>query len=143
MKRIGIVVLVLAGFVGGVAFVYSCGGGSSASGEAASILFSGSYTMPVNDGFLGDIYPFVFDISDLGDGILPEDVNVVVSGMKTSDSDDPEMAVMFRSVVTDTPYPLTLTIYVWDMNGAECGVVAPIPAAWLNKKLELTFVASY
>ena len=143
MKRIGIVALVLAGFVGGVAFVYSCGGGSSASGEAASIVFSGSYTMPVNDGITVIDYPFVFDISDLGEGIQPEDVKVVVSGMKTSSGDDPEMPLMFRPEVTDTPYSLTLKIYVWDADGVECKTTAPIPGVWLNRKLELTFVASY
>lgn len=143
MKRIGIVALVLAGFIGGVAFVYSCGGGSSASGEAASIVFSGSYTMPVNDGITVIDYPFVFDISDLGEGIPPEDVKVVVSGMKTAMNGDPEMPVMFRPVVTDTPYPLTLTIYVWDADGVQCKTAAPVPGEWLNRKLELTFVASY
>jgi hypothetical protein len=143
MKRISIVALVLAGFVGGVAFVYSCEGGSSASGEAATILFSGSYTIPVIDGITEIDYPFVFDISDLGEGIQPEDVKVVVNGMKTSSSGAPEMQLMFRSVVTDTPYPLTLTIDVWDADGEQCKTTSPVPPVWSGKKLELTFVASY
>ena len=38
MKRLGTVILVLAGFIGGIAFVYSCGGGSSSQ--------SGNLTWP-------------------------------------------------------------------------------------------------
>ena len=40
MKRLGIIVLVIAGFVGGIAFVYSCGGGGSdvfAGGDADTL----------------------------------------------------------------------------------------------------------
>ena len=37
MKKLGTIGLMCAGFIAGIAFVYSCGGGGSSSGAAATI----------------------------------------------------------------------------------------------------------
>lgn len=96
----------------------------------------GHIDTPTNDGINDIDYPFVFDITELGTNLDSGDVEVVASGFKKSAGGAPEMPVMSRWSVAGT----TLTLLVWDAEGVEFDSTAPIPAAWLNERVELSFV---
>ena len=51
----------------------------------------------------------------------------------------PEMPIMIRWSLEGT----TLIFQVWDANGNECGVASPAPFGWYNKRVELSFIATY
>jgi hypothetical protein len=82
-------------------------------------------------------YPFEFDISALGD-VPPSSVTVVASGFKATSSGRPESPLMIDWEVTETP-TLTLRLHVWDADGIE---YFPTDAAWINKSIKLSFVAT-
>ena len=92
MKRLGTVILVLAGFIGGIAFVYSCGGGSSSQ--------SGNLTWPSPVAATGQTVSY----ADSDDGALQ--TGVVWPDPRFTDNGD--------GTVTDN-----LTGLVW-LKDANC-----------------------
>lgn len=80
-------------------------------------------------------YPFEFDISGLGN-VQESDVMVVASGSKLSSIGEPEMPLMIRWDVNDSP--LTVKFRVWDSYGEQ---YSPASGAWMGKQMEMSFAA--
>jgi hypothetical protein len=114
--------------------------GQGLSWDGAAWAPSAAMVTGVLSGDIVMAYPFEFDISALGD-VPPSSVTVVASGFKATQIPDPESPLMIDWKVTGTP-ALTLTLRVWDADGVEYKDTAPIPAAWVNRKLYLSFLAT-
>jgi hypothetical protein len=98
----------------------------------------GSLDTPTNDGIALIDYPFTFDISSLGSGFSDSDITVVTNGFKKSSSDVAEEPIVIRWSVSGT----TLTLLVWDSSSVEFKSTAPVPANWLNERVELSYVVT-
>ena len=83
-------------------------------------------------------YSFEFDISQLGD-VQASDVMIVASGSKLSQIGVPEKPLMIKWDVNDSP--LTVRFRLWDSDGVEFTNIPPIPSAWQNKQIEISFAA--
>lgn len=98
----------------------------------------GSLDTPTNDGIIVIDYPFTFDISSLGSDFSDSDITVVANGFKKSAGGLVEEPAIIRWSVSGT----TLTLLVWDASGVEFKGTAPIPPAWLDRRVELSYIVT-
>jgi hypothetical protein len=101
-------------------------------------VIGGSLDTPTNDGITPIDYPFAFNISSLGSGFADSDIHVVANGLIKASDSTVESPLLIRWSVSGT----TLTLYVFDSGGTEFQSTAPVPAQWLNKRIELTYLVS-